>query len=311
MKLTDEQLVKIRNILIILLSVSLLFTAVASVAFIKTKETDSDKGYTKSEKKSSTTMSDTTTDEVSTEESTSERETVVTNPPPSISEVKPNEDGIVIPDTINLQGTTVYLTFDDGPNAYTPKILDVLDAYGVKATFFVMNNGNYNHYMKDIVNRGHQIGLHTYSHKYASVYASDDAYYDDLGKISAIVKEQTGVDTRLIRFPGGTSNTVSKSYCKGIMTRLTTSTAQKGYFYFDWNATNGDAAGASGAKTISDQLAFCKRETRAGATQVVVLMHDKDLTARSLPYIIEWYQACGAKFAVLTPEVVVHHNPLN
>ena len=247
------------------------------------------------------------TSELPSDEPTSETEAIVTNPPPSIEDVKPNEDGIVIPATVNLQGATVYLTFDDGPNAYTPQILDVLDAYGVKATFFVMNNGSYNKYMKDIVNRGHQIALHTYSHKYASVYASDNAYYEDLGKISAIVKEQTGVDTRLIRFPGGTSNTVSKSYCKGIMTRLTTSTAENGYFYYDWNVTNGDA---ETAKTISDELRYCSK-VPTGATQVVVLMHDKALTAKSLPYIIEYYQSCGAKFGILTPEVSVHHKPLN
>lgn len=307
MKLTDEQLAKVKNILIIILAVSLVFTAVASIAFIKTKKSDSNGGYTKSNKKTSTTVTDSTTEEPSSSEIPSETEPSETNPPPSIDEVKPPYNGeIVMPEPYKMaEGTTVYLTFDDGPNYYTKQILDVLDAYGVKATFFVMNGGNYNHYMKDIVNRGHQIGLHTYSHNYKSLYATEQTYFEDLGKISAVVKEQTGVDTRLIRFPGGTSNTVSKCSMKN----LTVSVTDKGYFYYDWNTTNGDAAGASGSKTISDQLRFCSQFPKS-SKEIVVLMHDKELTAKSLPYIIEYYQSCGAKFGVLGPGAgEIHHRP--
>ena len=306
MKFTEEQLAKIRNVLIIVLAFSLVFTAVGAIAFAKANNKES--GYSKTEEKSSSSKKDqTTTDEPSTEESTSETETSETNPPPSIEEVKPPQSGdIVIPAPYKMaEGTTVYLTFDDGPNQYTKQILDVLDAYGVKATFFVMSNSNYNHYMKDIVNRGHQIGLHTYCHNYKTVYASEQAYFEDLGKISAVVKEQTGVDTRLIRFPGGTSNTVSKCSMKN----LTASVTDKGYFYYDWNVTNGDAAGASGSKTISDQLRFCSQFPKS-SKEIVVLMHDKKLTAESLPYIIEYYQSCGAKFGVLGPGAgEIHHKP--
>ncbi len=309
MKLTDEQLAKIKNILIIILAVSLVFTAVASIAFITTEKSDSNGGYTKTENQNgkTTTEKNSTTEEPSSEEISSETETSETNPPPSIEEVKPPQSGdVVMPAPYKMaEGTTVYLTFDDGPNYYTKQILDVLDAYGVKATFFVVGNSNYNHYMKDIVNRGHQIGLHTYSHNYKSVYASEQSYFDDLGKISAVVKEQTGVDTRLIRFPGGTSNTVSKCSMKN----LTVSVTDKGYFYYDWNTTNGDAAGASGAKSISDQLRFCSQFPKS-SKEIVVLMHDKELTAKSLPYIIEYYQSCGAKFGVLAPGVgEIHHKP--
>lgn len=203
---------------------------------------------------------------------------------------------LVMPEPISSIGKTVYLTFDDGPSQYTSEILDILDDYGVKATFFVVN-GKYNHIMKDIVDRGHQIGLHCYKHVYSEVYESDEAYFKDLEKISNVVKNQTGVDTKIIRFPGGGSNTISKKYSKGIMTRLTQSVVEKGYSYFDWNCSNGDA---DGANTVVKQVINCSQFPR-NEKKIVVLMHDnKEITMKSLPKIIEYYQACGMEFGVLT-----------
>ncbi len=203
----------------------------------------------------------------------------------------------VMPTPTPSTGKTVYLTFDDGPSSYTPQILDTLDKYGVKATFFVKNGGKYNYVMKDIVNRGHSIGLHTYSHDYAKIYASDTAYFNDLNKISDLVYDQTGVRTKIMRFPGGASNTVSRKHSKGIMSRLTKSVKQQGYVYFDWNCSNGDA---DGANTVQKQLNFCSQYPKSAST-VIVLMHDTKKTTRdALPKIIEYYKSCGFKFGVIT-----------
>lgn len=203
----------------------------------------------------------------------------------------------VMPTPTPSTGKTVYLTFDDGPSSYTPQILDTLDKYGVKATFFVKNGGKYNYLMKDIVNRGHSIGLHTYSHDYKKIYSSDTAYFNDLNKISDLVFEQTGVRTKIMRFPGGTSNTVSKNYSRGIMTRLSKSVTEQGYVYFDWNCDNGDAAGAN---TVQKQLNNCSKYPKSAST-VIVLMHDTKSTTRdALPKIIEYYKSCGFQFGVLT-----------
>lgn len=214
----------------------------------------------------------------------------------------------VVPPAIPSGGKTVYLTFDDGPSQYTLKILDILDSYGVKATFFVIN-GKYNSTMKDIVNRGHQIALHTYSHNYKAIYSSDEAYYSDLQKISDVVYSQTGVRTNIIRFPGGSSNGVSKKYSKGIMTRLSKSILEKGYIYFDWNCTNGDA---DGANTVSKQLNYCSQFPKS-ANNIVVLMHDsKESTMNALPKIIEYYKSCGMNFGVITSSTPpVRHNITN
>lgn len=215
---------------------------------------------------------------------------------------------VTMPDAKPSAGKTVYLTFDDGPSQYTPEILDVLDKYGVKATFFVIN-GRYNSTMKDIVDRGHQIGLHTYSHDYQKVYSSDSAYFADLQKIHDVVLKETGVDTSIIRFPGGSSNTVSRNYSKGIMSRITKAVGEKGYVYFDWNCSNGDA---DGANTVQKQLNYCSQFPKS-ASRVIVLMHDtKETTLEALPQIIEYYQSCGMTFDILTPFTTpIHHNVLN
>ncbi len=222
---------------------------------------------------------------------------------------KPSTDSsVALPDPKPSTGKTVYLTFDDGPSRYTPEILDVLDKYGVKATFFVVN-GRYNSTMKDIVDRGHQIGLHTYSHDYKKIYASDTAYFNDLQKIHDVVLKETGVDCSIIRFPGGSSNTISRNYSKGIMSRITKAVGEKGYVYFDWNCSNGDA---DGANTVQKQLNYCSQFPKS-ASRVIVLMHDtKKTTLEALPKIIEYYQSCGMKFDILTPFTTpIHHSVLN
>lgn len=204
---------------------------------------------------------------------------------------------------------TVYLTFDDGPSQYTSKILTILDSYGVKATFFVKNGGKYNYLMKEIVNRGHAIGLHTYSHDYKKIYSSDEAYLSDLKSISDLVFQQTGVETKIMRFPGGSSNSVSKKHSKGIMTRMTKKVTDMGYAYFDWNCSNGDA---DGAKTVDKQLSFCSNYPKSANT-VIVLMHDtQKTTMEALPKIIEYYHSQGMTFGVLTASSpTVHHKVVN
>ena len=111
---------------------------------------------------------------------------------------------------IEKNGKIVYLTFDDGPNAYTQNILNILNRYNVKATFFVTNQfPNNQNLIKEMYDNGHSIGIHTYSHQYKIVYNSDEAYLNDLNNMDEVIYKQTGYHTKLIRFPGGSSNTIS------------------------------------------------------------------------------------------------------
>lgn len=315
MKINPENKSKLFNIAIIAVSFVMLFSVVTGIAFglrtgTNNVQVEQSSSSTENPTGSSTqteSQTESTTEESSTEESTSEKSTEIpTEPKPTEPPRDLNKDPI-IPPIVDAKGKTVYLTFDDGPSIYTKEILDTLDKYGVKATFFVVN-GKQNHLMKEIVNRGHQIGLHTYTHRYDVLYKSEQAYYDDLNKINEVVKNETGVETKLIRFPGGSSNAISKNYSKGLMTKLTASVVENGYYYYDWNCTNGDA---EGAKTVTDQLRYCSKFPRS-ANEIVVLMHDnKKLTAQSLPYIIEYYKACGMEFGILTPEVTGAHHPVH
>lgn len=315
MKINSENKSKLFNIAIIAVSFVMLFSVVTGIAFglrtgtnnVQVEQSSSSTENPTSSSTQTESQTESTTEESSTEESTSEKPTErPTEPKPTEPPRDLNKDPI-IPPIVDAKGKTVYLTFDDGPSIYTKEILDTLDKYGVKATFFVVN-GKQNHLMKEIVNRGHQIGLHTYTHRYDILYKSEQAYYDDLNKINEVVKNETGVETKLIRFPGGSSNVISKKHSKGLMTKLTASVVENGYYYYDWNCTNGDA---EGAKTVTDQLRYCSKFPRS-ANEIVVLMHDnKKLTAQSLPYIIEYYKACGMEFGILTPEVTGAHHPVH
>ncbi|MBQ6717574.1 MAG: polysaccharide deacetylase family protein [Clostridia bacterium] len=203
-----------------------------------------------------------------------------------------------------------YLTFDDGPSDNTLKILDILDSYGIKATFFVVGTAK-TEYMPQIVTRGHAIGLHSTTHNYSTIYADVNSYLADIQQISDIVYNTTGVRSNIIRFPGGSSNMVSAQYCKGIMSDLTVRMPQLGYSYYDWNVSSGDASAARvpAATIVNNVLKGAK-----GKNSICVLMHDtsaKTTTVEALPAIIEGLDAMGFRFAPLTAEVYGYHQAVN
>lgn len=183
-------------------------------------------------------------------------------------------------------GKTVCLTFDDGPSENTDLILDILDEYNVKATFFVVGSTRKEDIerYKKIVEKGHSIGLHTYSHDYNYIYASVDNFIEDVNKIHDIVYEATGKDVRLFRFPGGSANsTVDKIDIHDCIKYLN----ENGYTYYDWNVSSKDATAKEQTveflmKSIEDDL--YKFDTS------VILMHDsiyKTTTVKMLPQLIE------------------------
>ena len=196
-----------------------------------------------------------------------------------------------------------YLTFDDGPSINTIKILDILDKYNVKATFFVIYHGKMKSKYQEIVNRGHTIALHSYTHDYSKIYKSEKGYYSDLNKIHDYVEDVTGVDSRIIRFPGGSSNTVSNRYNRGIMKTLKSSVEKNGYLYHDWNVSSGDAEG----RNIKASKLLKNVKSGIGKQKVInVLMHDtgrsKMTTVEALPSIIEYIRKQGYSFEAITED---------
>ncbi len=204
-----------------------------------------------------------------------------------------------------------YLTFDDGPSDNTLRILDILNSYGVKATFFVIGTAKLQ-YLPRIQAEGHAIGLHTDTHIYSSVYSSEEGYLADLQAISDKVYATVGIRSNIIRFPGGSSNKVSKDFCAGIMSDLSVRVGTLGYSYFDWNVSSGDANGHNVRKNIivNNVLSNAQRARAKGEESICVLMHDtsaKSTTVEALPEIIEGLHAMGYKFGVLTAETYGFH----
>ena len=201
----------------------------------------------------------------------------------------------------------IYLTFDDGPSSTTYKILDILKKENVKATFFVVNYGSgYDEVIKRIVSDGHTIALHSYTHNYKLIYASEEAYFDDLNKIRNRVYNTTGILSNIVRFPGGSSNTVS-SFNKGIMSRLVKAVKEKGYHYFDWNSDSRDAGVARNSTEVYKNIMSGIYPNRAN----VVLMHDhanNNKTIDALSKLINDCKSKGYVFDKITDDtpMVVH-----
>ena len=205
------------------------------------------------------------------------------------------------------RGKVVYLTFDDGPTKYTAELLDILAKYNVKATFFV--TAGYPDYA-DIIGRakseGHTIGIHCFNHDYKKVYAGERAYFADFQMIDDLIFEQTGERAQLVRFPGGSSNEVSR-FNKGIMTRLTRLVEEKGYRYFDWNVLSGDAGETKSTEKIIQNI----KEGILKKDIAVVLQHDMyDYSVAAVEEVIVWGLENGYVFLPLTMDSPTIHHPI-
>lgn len=201
---------------------------------------------------------------------------------------------------IGEEQKVIYLTFDDGPNQYTERLLDVLDKYNAKATFFVTNgNENYHDMIGEAYDRGHTIGVHSFSHDYSEIYSSSKAFYDDLQEIQNLVVTQTGVRPTILRFPGGTANKVSNGAEEGIMSNLVSTLHMHGYTYCDWNVSSGDGGGAQDEATVINNV--ISGIQRLGKNEdAIVLMHDtKSFSVDAVDDIIEWGLANGYVFLPL------------
>lgn len=197
----------------------------------------------------------------------------------------------------------VYLTFDDGPSNLTPKVLDLLDRYNAKATFFVVckNNEEYAEFLSEIVERGHTLALHSYSHNYNEIYASKDAFLRDYEKVYDWVVDNTGYTPSLFRFPGG-SNNGSSYVVNGIIDEM----EERGFQYFDWNVSSGDGSELTTTENIIDNIC-----SNVGVPEnPVVLMHDgrgKNATLAALPTVLEYLSDNGYEFCSLDKNVEAVH----
>lgn len=197
----------------------------------------------------------------------------------------------------------IYLTFDDGPSSNTtPKILDILKEKGVHATFFILNyNENTESLVKREIAEGHAIGIHGYSHDYAKAYASVDACYENIKKLQDKILQTTGIKTMIVRFPGGSSNTISKRYCAGVMTQISQKILSEGFKYYDWNVASGDSGDVKTKEGVYNNVT---KGIKPGRNNIV-LMHDfsgNNKTVEALPDIIDFGLKNGYRFEVITTD---------
>ena len=202
----------------------------------------------------------------------------------------------------------IYLTFDDGPNVGTTDvILNVLKEEGVSATFFVTCNGP-DYLIKRMFDEGHTVALHTASHNYSYVYSSVSNYFNDLDRVSSRVQRITGQKSMIVRFPGGSSNTISKRYSIGIMSRLVAELKGRGYHYFDWNVDSNDAGGAGSSTVVYRNVVNHLSLGREN----VVLMHDVKTTTRdAIRDIIRYGKNNGYTFRKITYDTAMVTHSVN
>ncbi|MCR4686586.1 MAG: polysaccharide deacetylase [Lachnospiraceae bacterium] len=211
--------------------------------------------------------------------------------------VIPVDNENIVSDSAIYEGRKrVYLTFDDGPSKYTDEILDILNEYNIKATFFVLAKDGYDDQYNRIVREGNTLAIHSYSHDYNTIYASEDSFREDVTAVADYVYNVTGLKVKFYRFPGGSSNRVSSVPTSSFINIL----KENNLVYYDWNVASGDAVSnpLSASQIYNNVINGC-----AGRDDCVVLMHDavgKHSTVEALPSIIEKLQSEGAVFLPIT-----------
>ena len=196
----------------------------------------------------------------------------------------------------------VYITFDDGPSKYTEDILKVLSDYNVKATFFVIGKTDEHSkkMYKEIVEQGHTLGMHSYSHDYNKIYKSVEDFDKDFTKIRKLLYDTTGYFPSIYRFPGGSSSSFIKEDISMFINYLN----QKSVVYFDWNVLSGDATGVDYTldELYENVINGVKLHSRS-----IVLMHDTDTkanTVTSLKMILKTLTEHGTEILPLNENVI-------
>lgn len=202
-----------------------------------------------------------------------------------------------VPEPMDKTKKIAYLTFDDGPSDNTFKVLDILEEMDIKATFFIVGSSiteEREASLKRMVNEGHTIGIHTYSHMCNEIYCSVERYLDDFNIVYQQIYDITGERVNIYRFPWGSNN----NYSKGIKDALIDEMNRRGFSCYDWNVSADDSVGKPTPYSIRRNIMKdLKRQNYP-----IILMHDSrinGLTVRMLPEIIKMIQDEGYEFDTL------------
>lgn len=240
-------------------------------------------------------------------------------PDEAVSQNQPEEESPQAPQTpeeppVEVDpNSIIYLTFDDGPSSSsTERILDILKANEIHATFFIVNySSDKIPLLQRMVDEGHTIGIHAYSHEYDDCYSTENGYLDGVEKLKEKLKNDVGYDAFCLRFPGGSSNTISRNYNEGIMSRLAIQVKNLGMEYYDWNV---DSEDASGNHIPDSTLVTNTTSELIKGRGNVVLMHDtdaKDTTVQALQSIIDYGKQNGYHFEAIDRNTPPVHHRIN
>ena len=225
-----------------------------------------------------------------------------------VSSYQVNNPGLAAADYSNV----IYLTFDDGPGPFTQELLDTLDKYNVKATFFLTDqNPECHDLIKEEAERGHTVANHTASHDYDYIYADENNFWADYDLMDNIIEEQTGQRCKYLRFPGGSSNTVSEK--QGIMTELAKEAGEKGLRYFDWTITSGDAVeGYDSEGMFNNIVEELDQEPEMRSEIEMILLHDNiEDSVMLMEDLIPWCLNHGFVFLPITDDTPDVHHTIN
>ncbi|MDO5409045.1 MAG: N-acetylmuramoyl-L-alanine amidase [Lachnospiraceae bacterium] len=254
-----------------------------------------------SKQESNTQSSQESESDTSNESDESSREPQSGEEESSGEESSADKNGITTSGEPNDHEKVVYITIDDGPTTGTPEILDILDQYDAKATWFVTGQYMEGSALKDMIkqvhDRGHAVGVHTFSHVYTNIYSSVDNYMKDYNKMNSIIINATGEDSKLFRFPGGSN----AGYNRKIRSQLLKHVKSEGLVYYDWNAFTGDTEGFSASQMVSKAVKECSYNNKS-----ILLMHDvpgKHTVVEALPRILSELKSKGYEFRALDKNV--------
>lgn len=204
-----------------------------------------------------------------------------------------------------------FLTFDDGPSKNTEEILNILKSEGVKATFFVIGHDNdfAKQMYKRIVDEGHTLANHTYSHDYKNIYSSQENFMSDVDKLNGYVESLVGVKMDIFRFPGGSNNHINRKYSgtsdNSFMEGLTQRIEDEGFVFFDWTV---DSTDASKGKQATEKIKSSVINESLKQKYPVILCHDapaKTTTVEALPEIIRTLKENGYLIDNLTKDAPI------
>ncbi len=205
----------------------------------------------------------------------------------------------------------ICLTFDDGPSSVTPQVLDALKENNVKATFFIVDYSEQSKStIQRIIDEGHTLAIHGMSHDYAKIYSSAEAVTDNFTSLQEKIKKDFNYNAKYVRFPGGSSNTISSNYCEGVMTEAVKKVQEEGLEYYDWNVDVDDAGSARTSKQIYNNFV----DGILPEIENIVLMHDgegHEPTAEVLQEIISYAKENGYIFTAISENTTPVQHSVN